>query len=140
MESVYVHTVQYYETDKMGVVHHSNYIRFMEEARVYFLKSIGWPYDRLEDEGVISPVVSVRCEYRHPSRFAEEIAVAVRVLSVTNSRFFIGYRMTVGDRTVCEGESSHCLVSSEGRPISIPRNYPGFYGALLACAGSDGQP
>ena len=45
----YNHTVQYYETDKMGITHHSNYIRWMEEARVDFLKQIGWDYDKLEE-------------------------------------------------------------------------------------------
>ena len=49
----YNHTVQYYETDKMGITHHSNYIRWMEEARVDFLKQIGWDYDKLEEIGVI---------------------------------------------------------------------------------------
>ena len=49
----YKHTIQYYETDKMGITHHSNYIRFMEEARIHFLKEAGWPYDKLEEEGVI---------------------------------------------------------------------------------------
>ena len=44
----YSHTVQYYETDKMGVTHHSNYIRFMEEARIAFMQSIGWSYDKME--------------------------------------------------------------------------------------------
>ena len=61
--STYKHTIQYYETDKMGITHHSNYIRFMEEARIHFLKEAGWPYEKLEEEGVISPVVGVTCDY-----------------------------------------------------------------------------
>ena len=60
----YVHKVQYYETDKMGIVHHSNYIRWMEEARIDFLERMGWPYDRLENEGIISPVIGVDCKYK----------------------------------------------------------------------------
>ena len=44
----YIRKVQYHETDKMGITHHSNYIRWMEEARVNYLEQIGWPYDRLE--------------------------------------------------------------------------------------------
>ena len=61
----YNHTVQYYETDKMGITHHSNYIRWMEEARVDFLKQIGWDYDKLEEIGVISPVTEVSCKYKN---------------------------------------------------------------------------
>ena len=44
----YTHKVNYYETDKMGITHHSNYIRWMEEARIDFLESIGFGYDKLE--------------------------------------------------------------------------------------------
>ena len=44
----YIHTVQYYETDCMGITHHSNYIRWMEEARVDFLTQVGWPLKTLE--------------------------------------------------------------------------------------------
>src|SRR5699024_6892716 len=49
----YLHTVQYYETDQMGITHHSNYIRWMEEARVVFLDEVGWGYDKLEEMGLI---------------------------------------------------------------------------------------
>ena len=56
---MYQHKIQYYETDKMLVTHHSNYIRWMEEARVDFLDRIGWSYMKLEELGIISPVISV---------------------------------------------------------------------------------
>ena len=52
----YIHIIQYYETDRMGITHHSNYVRFMEEARIDFLKQAGWDYAKLEAMGVISPV------------------------------------------------------------------------------------
>ena len=57
----YKHKINYYETDKMGVTHHSNYVRFMEESRIDFLEKIGWGYDKMEQEGIISPVVSLEC-------------------------------------------------------------------------------
>ena len=44
------HEVQYYETDRMGITHHSNYVRWMEEARTFFLREIGWPYEKIEEE------------------------------------------------------------------------------------------
>ena len=59
---IYQHTVHYYETDKMGIVHHSNYVRWMEEARVDFLAQIGWAFEKLEANGVISPVIAVASE------------------------------------------------------------------------------
>ena len=57
----YVHKVAYYETDRMGIVHHSNYIRWMEEARIDFFDQLGWSYQKFEDEGVISPVTAIEC-------------------------------------------------------------------------------
>ena len=57
---LYKHKVHYYETDKMGVTHHSNYIRWMEEARVAYLAEVGWDYARLESLGMISPVVAAK--------------------------------------------------------------------------------
>lgn len=69
----YIHKVNYYETDKMGIVHHSNYIRFMEEARIKYLDEIGYPMSRLEADGITSPVVSINCEYKQPTTFADEI-------------------------------------------------------------------
>lgn len=62
--TVYTHTVQYYETDRMGITHHSNYVRWMEEARTHFLAAIGWDYAKIEAAGIISPVVSVNCRYQ----------------------------------------------------------------------------
>ena len=128
--STYKHTIQYYETDKMGITHHSNYIRFMEEARIHFLKEAGWPYDKLEEEGVISPVVGVTCDYKKTTTFPDELEIAVAVLEVSPVKFKLSYTMTVEGKVVCTATSTHCLLSKEGRPISIPKKYPGFYEML----------
>ena len=124
------HTIQYYETDKMGITHHSNYIRFMEEARIHFLKEAGWPYDKLEEEGVISPVVAVTCDYKKTTTFPDELEITVAVLDVSPVKFKLGYTMTVSDKVVCTATSTHCLLSKEGRPVSIPKQYPEFYDML----------
>ena len=59
------HKVQYYETDGMGIVHHSNYIRWFEEARVDLLEKLGYGYDRIEAEGFSSPVLEVACQLQN---------------------------------------------------------------------------
>ena len=64
--SKYIHKVHYYETDKMGITHHSNYIRFMEEARMNYLAESGFTMTRLEAEGISSPVVSLPSVSRIP--------------------------------------------------------------------------
>ena len=126
----YKHIVQYYETDKMGITHHSNYIRFMEEARIWFLKEIGWGYDKMEEEGIISPVVSVSCNYKKTTTFPDEIAISVSVLEVNQVKLKLGYTMTVGETVVCTAESVHCFLPSSGKPISIQKQFPEFYQKL----------
>ena len=81
--SKYIHKVNYYETDKMGITHHSNYIRFMEEARMNFLSEVGYPMTRLEEKGITSPVVSVYCKYMHPTTYADEIEIEVNLEQYT---------------------------------------------------------
>ena len=71
----YKHKVHYYETDKMGIVHHSNYIRWMEEARVDFLDEIGWSYAQLESVGLVSPVLSLDVEYKHSTYYVFSISI-----------------------------------------------------------------
>ena len=129
----YIHTVQYYETDKMGIVHHSNYIRWMEEARVAFLAAIGWPFEKLEALGLVSPVVAVDGKYRLVSRFPEQISIRVRVESFSGVRLCFGYEMrNAAGETVFEGRSEHCFLDAEGRPVRMKKTLPDFYAALEA--------
>lgn len=127
----YKHYVQYYETDKMGITHHSNYIRWMEEARVDFLRQIGWDYARLESEGIISPVVGVSCRYKHSTTFAQTVTIDVGIAEYTGIKLKIRYTMTdEKGETVCEGESEHCFVNEAGRIIMIKKDYPEFHEIL----------
>ena len=73
----YKHTVHYYETDRMGFTHHSNYIRWMEEARIDFFDQLGWSYQKFEDEGVISPVTAVECKYKQTTTFPEDVYISI---------------------------------------------------------------
>ena len=121
----YVHKVQYYETDKMGVVHHSNYIRWMEEARIYFLDEIGYPYEKLESIGIISPVVSVSFEYKHPAKFAEEVYINLKLKEYSGVKMTFEYVFTNKDGLIYGiGNSKHCFVDENGKPKSIKREHP----------------
>lgn len=128
----YIHKVQYYETDRMQVTHHSNYIRFMEEARVSYLSRIGWDYRKMESKGVISPVVEISCKYRKTTTFEDVIDVEVYVKDVSPVKLKLGYRMTAGGELVFTAESVHCFLREDGRPIHLKKELPGFYEALTA--------
>ena len=128
----YRHIVQYYETDRMGIVHHSNYIRWMEEARVDFLRRIGWPWDELEERGIFSPVLALDCRYQAGTGFGDTITIRVAVREVKGARLVIHYEMeNQAGKPVFQGTSEHCFVSRDGRPMRLKRECPEFY-ALLA--------
>ncbi len=69
------HKVQYYETDQMQIVHHSNYIRWFEEARTYLMDEMGFSYFQMEEEGIVVPVLSAYAEYKSMVRFGETVEI-----------------------------------------------------------------
>ncbi len=124
----YVHTVQYYETDKMGITHHSNYIRWMEEARVDFLSQIGWDYDKLEESGIVSPVLNVTCDFRKMTTFPDKITIKASVKEFNGVKLKFAYEMKKEDGTVvCTAESLHAFLNKEGRPVRMKQDYPELY-------------
>lgn len=131
--NIYKHKVQYYETDKMGVVHHSNYIRWMEEARVDFLSQIGWDYDKLEANGIISPVTAVDCKYKVSTVFPDIISIVVSIEEFKGVKLKLRYEMTRHSEIVCEGHSEHCFLNKEGNVISVKRECPELFDALTNC-------
>ena len=130
----YKHEVKYYECDRMGITHHSNYVRFMEEARVDWMDQLGYGFDRMEAEGVVSPVVAVDCRYRHPSTFKDVREIAVAVAETTPLKISFAYTMRVGERTVCTATSTHCFLE-KGRPVSLEARFPELYARVLELRG-----
>ncbi len=127
----YVHKVQYYETDKMGVTHHSNYIRWMEEARVDLLSQIGWDYVKLEKMGIVSPIIGITCDFKRSTTFSDEVTVHVAVKELGGVSLSFAYRMTDRDGAeVCTAVSSHAFLDKDGKPVRIRREYPELYEAL----------
>lgn len=131
----YIHKVNYYETDKMTITHHSNYIRFMEEARIDFMEKLGWGYDKMEQEGIMSPVVSITCDYKKTTTFPDIISITVSVLKCTAVKLTLGYTMTCNGEVACKATSSHCFLSPDGRPVIIEKKFPEFYSALKKLEG-----
>lgn len=127
---LYKHQVQYYETDRMGIVHHSNYVRWMEEARMDFFRQIGCGYEELEAQGIISPVTSVECKYKITTTFADLIEIDVQVAEFKGVKLKLKYEMMRGDDLVCEGYSEHCFLDKDGKIISLKKSCPAVYEIL----------
>ena len=69
---VYRRKAQYHETDQMGIIHHSNYVKWMEEARIDFMKELGFGYGEVEKRGIVSPVAGVSVSYKKPVLFDDD--------------------------------------------------------------------
>ena len=120
----YTHQIQYYETDKMQITHHSNYIRFMEEARVDFLNHIGFGYDKMEELGISSPVIGVQCDYKKSTTFPDLITIETGISSYKGTRLEIKYTMKVKNEVVAIGISLHSFLNPHGRPIILKKALP----------------
>ena len=135
----YIFKVRYYETDKMGIVHHSNYIRWMEEARLDYLEQLGQRFDKLEADGVISPVVSVSCNYKISCIFGDTVEIKVKLIEYTGIRYVFEYEIVRAGsgETAATGRSEHCVINKDGHPVSIKRRFPAFDSLLSECVNRD---
>lgn len=80
-ESLYTRRANYYETDKMGIIHHSNYIRWFEEARLHYMEEMGWPFTKVEAMGIVIPVLSVDCQYKSMVRYDDIVDIYTKLLN-----------------------------------------------------------
>lgn len=120
--------INYYETDKMGVVHHSNYIRYLEEARTFWLREIGIPFEVLEERGITIPVLGVECTYKHHVTFADTILIKTFVKEYNGVRMTVGYdvREKETGKTVIIAETRHCFTDKNLKPINLKKHDPEF--------------
>ncbi len=125
----YIHTVQYYETDGMRIVHHSNYIRWMEEARSDYLKQVGLDYDKMEEHGIMIPVLAVSCKYKVSVSFGQQVKIFVWVEKFNGIKFTVSYRITSMDETVlhAEGTTEHCFLNTDLKPVNVKKAAPPVY-------------
>lgn len=121
--------INYYELDGMNVVHHSNYIRYMEEARIYLLDKIGLPYKKIEDNGIMIPVLEVNYKYKYPAKFGDIIAVKVDISEFDGIKLGMKYEIRNKEtgKVLGIGETKHCFTNSNMRPISLKKVNKEFY-------------
>ena len=110
----------------MGITHHSNYIRFMEEARLDFFKKLGFDYLEFEKMGLISPVIGLNnIRYKKPSTVGDVIDIDVSVKSYNGIILTMHYVMKKEDVVILEGDSDHCFLTKEGKMMPLgDKNYP----------------
>lgn len=126
----------YYETDMMGVIHHSNYIRWFEEARLDFLEQAGFAYSQMEEEGVIIPVLSVEVKYHNFVTYNDEVSIYVKMLDYTGVKLVLAYEVyRNNDNVLCTtGSSTHTFIDNNKSLLRLKRsheNIDSFFKNLL---------
>ncbi len=128
--NAYKHKINYYETDKMGITHHSNYVRYMEEARIDFLDQLGWSFIKLEEEGIASPVMSLEANYKKSTTFPDVVEIMVGIEKLSAVKLTFNYEFKVAGELVFTGKSTHCFLDEKGAPVILEKRYPKFYSDL----------
>ncbi len=126
-------TVRYHETDQMGVVHHSNYARWFENARVDMMRAYGMPYSEMEKRSLFSPVLELRVKYIRPARFEDSVSILARVAEATAVRTVVMYTVVTPSGVVlATGETRHCYVGADFRPVSLAKAAPELLAKMLS--------
>ena len=121
----YKRRAQYHETDQMGIIHHANYVKWMEEARVRFMDVLGLGYREMESLGIQSPVADVSLSYKKSVCFDDEVEVRISIKKYNSMVLELGYEFTdLTSGTFCtEASSRHCFVK-DGKLISLKKVLP----------------
>lgn len=128
----YEYKARYYETDKMGIIHHSNYIRWYEDARIYFMEKLGISYKKMEEKGIVSPVLSVSSEYKNMVYFDDVVSISVKIKKYNGIRLELDYviKNKITGKIVNTGSSKHCFLFNN-KIINLKKNAPEFHEMLL---------
>ncbi len=131
----YVRKANYYETDQMGIIHHANYIHWMEEARVDFMEQLRFGYDRAVKEGIDFALLGLSCDYKSMVRFGDTVNIKVSISSITVTKMTVSYEITdaATGKLRTTGESSHCYFDSvRKRPVSLKKALPELYDLFVS--------
>lgn len=129
----YSRVTNYYETDKMGIIHHSNYIRYFEEARIDWMNQMGLSYEGIENLGLLIPVMFANCCYLFPLRFGDEIEVQVKLVKFDGIKMEFSYIIVRKDtEEICTtGRTGHCFLNTEMKPVRMKREFPELHRLLI---------
>lgn len=132
--SPYLHRVQYYETDQMAVAHHSNYIRWLEEARTDLLAQNGIRYKDMEDRGIIIPVVDVSCKYLISARYDDVMEISPVMTGYNGVRMEFTYeiRFQKDGKLAATAHSTHCFIGEDYKPLALQKREPELHQMFLS--------
>lgn len=112
--------VRYVETDAMGIVHHSNYISWLELARIEMMDKLGLPYIEIEKKDALMPVLEVHIKYISPAYFDDRLSIKVFVKECPKVRLKVEYKIVRENSILATAETLHAFINREGKVIRPP--------------------
>lgn len=135
-----VHRVPFFETDAMGIVHHANYVRWLELARVAWMDEYDRPYREWVAEGLHFATTRVEVDYRRAAVFDDRVSVATWLDWVGGASLAMAYEIDRGDERIATARTEHALVGTDGRPKRLPAGRRAGLETLAASAGRQRDP
>jgi acyl-CoA thioester hydrolase len=125
--------VIYADTDAMGVVYHTNYIKWFEVGRSELLRSLGYPYVRMEEEGVLLPVAECSCKYRSPAVYDDVLEITARIAEMKGATVTLEYeiRKQVTGELLVTGSTKHAITDPSFKPIRLRDKNPVLHELLM---------
>lgn len=122
-------TVRYAETDQMGVVHHSNYAVWFEAGRTDYIRKLGLPYSKVEENGAMLPLLELKCRFMGFARYEDEIVIRTNIQEHTGTRLLFHYEVLKAgsDKVITEGETMHCWTDGKLKPVNLKKFRPEIY-------------
>jgi acyl-CoA thioester hydrolase len=114
--------VRYAETDRMGLLHHANYLVYFEQARTELLRQVGMTYKDLEDQGYLLVLTRFEVRYKSPARYDDVLTIRTTVERTTAVRIDHRYEVLCEGRLVAEASSTLACINREGRPQMLPES------------------
>jgi acyl-CoA thioester hydrolase len=115
--------IPFYETDAMGIVHHANYVKYLELARIVFMDDHDRPYRDYLAMQLHFATTRVEIDYRRPLRFDDRVEVTTWIRRLRGASIHMDYRLTCAGQLVASASTQHAMVDGEGRPARIPREH-----------------
>jgi|SRR5262245_13325101 len=112
--------VRYAETDKMGLLHHANYLVYFEQARTELLRTQGLTYREMEDQGFFLVITNVEVRFKSPARYDDVLTIKATVARTTPIRIEHTYEVTCDGRAIAEGKTTLACVDRDGKLQALP--------------------
>ncbi|NMA94452.1 MAG: acyl-CoA thioesterase [Clostridiales bacterium] len=127
--------VRYKETDRMGIVHHSNYYVYFEIGRTEFMRGMGFSYREMEEMGYMMPVVETHCHYKMPAKDDDELIISTMMTKFKGARVVLEYeiRKKVDGALLAHGSTVQAITDSNLKPINIKKECPMIYEKFMEC-------